>query len=387
MAKGMSQKYNLNDELMKKNEELQGSLSVMGMSGMTQFSYNNSMRTVMLTSHLRQFLTLLNPDFPGIFTGMENVVGKRSSGYKKAKKDFVVYKKIEKFPNFVDKPYIYKLFVYNEKQKKYDVITRKPTENLTEIFGFEYNNEFIDSLCEGEFVPKGSVLYKSTSYDEDMNYGYGVNAVVMLTLDPYTSEDAAIASESLCKRLSSVETETVSIGVNDNHYLINLRGDENHYQPIPNLGEYVDGILAAKTTLYNNQVLCDFKDSNLNRINFTTDTVYYSKGEVVDIEIFCNKEELEMNSFNKQIIEYYDAQTEYYQQINDTCREIMDSGEKYSHEIEYLYKRSKDFLNTEYKWTNGDGVFSNLIINIEVKRVQEALVGQKTTGWLISPSI
>lgn len=376
----MSLKYNLKEQLMQKNEELQGSLSVMGMSAMTQFSYNNSMRTVMLTSYLRQLLNLSEPEFPGVFTNLENTVGKYSSGYKKAKKNFTVYKKIEKYSELLDTPYYYKLFVYYEKQNKYDVITRKPCENLTEAFGYDCNNEVIDELLEDDYVEKGSVLYKSTSYDEEMNYAYGVNAKIMLSLDPHTSEDAAIISESLSERLSSIKTDKISIGLNDNHYLINLYGDEDNYQPFPHIGQKARGIIAAKKTLYNNQLLSDFKDSNLNTINYTSDNMYYSQDEVIDIEIFCNNEDIEYSAFNDQIMKYYNAQTRYYQDIYDTCLEIIESGSKYTREIEYLFKRSREILNHEYKWKEGDGTFSNMIINITTRGREKALVGQKITG-------
>lgn len=378
--KGISQKYNLTEELMNKNEELKDSLSLLGMTGLTQPSYINSMRSVMFTSHLKQFVNLLNPEFPGFFTNMENLVGKYSTGYKKAKKDFVVYKKIEKFGDIIDTPFRYTLFTFNEKNKKYDVITRKPTENLTEMFGFDYNNEYIDSLEEGDFVPKGDVLYKSTSYDENMNYQYGVNVTTLLTLDPYTSEDAAVISKSLAKKLGSVEIETIDIGVNDNNFLRNIYGNNEVYQPLPEIGQYTDGIVAARTTLYNNQVLFDFKEDNLNKINFTSDTIFYSKGQVVDINIYCNNDDVEINSFNSQLLKYLNSQTKYYQEIFDTCEEIMNSGMKYSHDIEYLYKRSKDILNNEYKWKDGDGSFSNMIIQLEIRREVPAYIGQKITG-------
>jgi hypothetical protein len=215
------QKYSLTDELLKANEKYQGSAALLGMSVLTTPGYINSMRSVMFTAHLKQFLNLQNPEFPFVFTNAENVVGRHSSGYKKAKNKLKVYRKVAKYDEILDTPNIYKLFVFDTEKKCYDVITRKSVEDLTEHFGFEYNNDVIDSFDEGDTINKGTVLYKSTSYDEDMNYAYGKNVTMMYTLDPYTSEDAAVVSRSLAESMTSIETEVISIGLNDNDYFVN----------------------------------------------------------------------------------------------------------------------------------------------------------------------
>lgn len=371
-------KYNLKDELLKADEELKGSLSLLGISALTFPTYNNSMRSVMFTSHSRQLVNLLHPDFPGVFTNAENVVGRHSSGYKKAKHDTTVYKKVAKYGDLLDKPYYYVLFVYDEKKKQYDVWYRKDAENLTEVFGFEYNNETMDSLEEGDFVPKGSVVQKSTSYDESMNYGYGLNVPIMYTLDPSTSEDACIVSQSFADRMTSIEISKVSIGINQNDYLLNLYGNKKQYKPFPDIGEYSYGEVAAKRTLFTNQLLMDFKDNSLTRIQ-DSDICFYKSGQVVDITIYCNNPELEDVPFNDQILKYLASQDKYWTEIKEICEEIMNSGEKYTHELDYLYKRACAFLNPESKWKD-DTVFSNLLIEITVKTVIGLQIGQKLSG-------
>lgn len=382
----MADKYNLKDELLKKDEELNGSLSVLGMSALTMPNYINSMRTVMFTSHLKQFVNLKNPEFPGVFTNAENLVGEHSDSYTKAKKNYEVFKKVVKYGT-TKTPLYYLLFLYDSKRDKYTVVERKPCENLTELFGYEYNNEEIDSYEEGDFIEKGTVLSKSTSFDNDMNYGYGLNVPTMMSLEPLTSEDAAVVSMSLAKKMLSTEVETITIGLNDNEYMKNLFGNENVYQTIPHIGQYCDGILAAKMSLFKNQILHDFKDSNLSKPNYTSDTIYYGKGQVIDIDIYCNNPEIERNMFNEQILDYLDMQTAYYEAVHEICSDIMESGSKYTHDIEYLYRRSGDFINTEYKWKEGDKSFSNLMIDITIKRDVPLYVGQKLTGRFGNKSV
>ena len=79
------QKFSLIEELRKADENLQGSPSLLGMSMLTYPNYINSMRSTMFTSHLKQFVNLLKPEYPLVFTNNENIVGEYSGGYKKAK--------------------------------------------------------------------------------------------------------------------------------------------------------------------------------------------------------------------------------------------------------------------------------------------------------------
>ena len=100
--------------------------------------------------------------------------------------------------------------MFDEVAKQFDVVERKEVEDLTENFGFQYRNEFIDELEEGDTVDKDSVLFKSSSYDNDMNYRFGKNAVVMYTLDPYTSEDAAVVRKGFIEEFNTSSPEKLS---------------------------------------------------------------------------------------------------------------------------------------------------------------------------------
>lgn len=373
------QKYNLREKLEDADKRLTGSPSLLGKSMLTLPQYDNSMRTVMNTSHQNQFLTLLNPEFPGFFMNTENLVGKYSDGYKKIKHDSTVFRKVVKYEGIVDKPSIFELFIYDEQKERYDVITREDVEDLTEVFGYEYINDVIDGLDEGDFIPKNTVLYKSTSYDDVMNYGYGKNISIMYTTDPYTSEDAAVVSKSLAKSMESLEVETIEININDNDYPLNIYGNKKEYKVIPDIGERSDGILCAVRRLYNNQLLYDFKDSSLATV-YDSDSKYYHDGEVVDIIIHCNADEIEESSFNSQLLKYLNGQNAYYEEIIEVCEEIMTSGKKYTAMIDRLYKRAKEFLDTESKWRDGDSTFSYLHVEIVMKKRVGLYKGQKFTG-------
>lgn len=375
------QKYSLKEELKQADDLYSGKTSLVGMSALTQARYINSTRTQMFTSHLKQFLNLVNPEFPRVFTNAENVVGKHSSGYKKAKSDLEVIKKVEKFGDILDTPFIYHLFVFDKRKKKYKVITRREMETgLTEDFAYHFNNDTIDQYDEGDIIDKGTVLYKSDSYDENMNYRYGRNATVVYVLDPFTSEDAAVISKSFSEKMTVVKAKPITFGLNNNDIPINLYGDEEEYKPYPDIGEPVSGIFGASRSQYNEQLLFDFKDNNLRMIKDSDRVIYYKgKGFVLDYEIYCNNPEIEENAFNHQILKYLNSQNKYYKEILKITKKIIKSGCDYDREIDYLYKRASEFLDEEKKWKD-ESIFGNIEIRVTIAEYVPLKKGHKFTG-------
>lgn len=384
--KSIVEQYSTTEELLRLDDTIpkteQGRCSCLGISALTYPAMDNSMRSNMFTSHTNQFLALQHPEPAIMFTTAENVAGEHSDSYYRLKNDVEVYRKVVKFEGLVEHPQVYKLFVYDKKQKMFDVIERDPYVNLTENFGYDLNTDVMDAAEEGDKLKKGTVLYKSKSYDDSMNFGYGVNVTAAYTLDPFTSEDAAVVSETFYNSImNSIETEQIDIKLNDNDYLLNLYGDDKNYKVIPDIGEYAKGnIIAAARRLFNNQVLYDFRKKNLSHVN-SGDIKYFVDGqyEVMDITIYSNNEEIKENDFNAQINRYLIAQNAYYAELHRVCKEIMNSGERYSRDIDYLYKRSKEMIDTKKKWKENDSAFSNMLIRLSVRKLCHSSRGQKIT--------
>lgn len=374
---------NLKEALEQKEREFNFTDDIFGMTLLTNPGYISSSRSLMYTSHLRQFVNLVNPDIPRVFTNYENSVGKLSTGYYEAKNDYEVYAKVSRFEDSGLDNHLYLLFIYDKKNDKYDVITKEAVTNLTEKFGYGYKTDIMDSKEVGDAIEKGEVLYRSTSYDDDMNYRFGTNVKVMYALDNHTIEDAIICSESFSKRLISKEIEEVSVSLNDNDLLCNIYGDANEYKAFPDIGENTkDKIICAKRRIHNNQVLYDLKKSNLRKINFMNDNLYYIDGKVIDIVIYSNKtlEELPDNIFNKQIRKYLEMQNKFYTNVYHICKDIIKSGSKYSNDIAYYFKKAKDVLDPDVKWREESSVFSNMIIKFLVERDSALTIGQKISG-------
>jgi DNA-directed RNA polymerase beta subunit len=374
----------LKEALSEKEREFKFKDDIFGATLLTNPGYISSSRNIMFTSHLRQAVNLCNPDFPLVFTHYENIVGKNSTGYYKAKANLEVVDRIAKFENGVQDDHIYLMFVYDKDTDTYDVIEKKIVEDLTEKFGFSYDNDNMDSKQVGDKVKKGEVLYKTRSYDENMNYCYGKNIKFVYMLENNTIEDAIVVSESLSKKMESKEIETVKISLNDNDILCNIYGDNDNYKGFPNIGELVNNrIVCSKRRIHNSQLLYDLKKSNLRKINYSSDVLYFCEGKVVDINIYCNKplDKIERNSFNAQLIYYLEMQENFYRNLYLRCKKIIESGSEYSADINYYYKKAKNYLDENYKWREEDNsVFSNMIVEFVIERDIGLSVGQKITG-------
>lgn len=376
------QTANLKKGLAEAEEKYKGMDDIFGMTALTNPGYISGSRSIMFTNHLKQFLTLLNPDYPLVNTNYENLVGGNNTTIKKATRNWTVYDKIIKFNGDFSN---YVLILYDEENDYYHLIQKKHTENLTEKFGFSYNNEALDKLKPGDEISKGDVLVKSTSYDEDNNYCYGKNIRFMYLIDSDTIEDAIKVSESVANELLSTEVETVTVSLNDNDILCNIYGDDDNYKAFPDIGETVkDKIICAKRRINNYQLLYDFKKSNLKKINYANDVLAICDGVVADINVYCNKnlEEIPDNQMYNQIQKYHTNELRYYEEIYNKCKEIKDSGSSFSRDLDYAYKRAKQILDEHYKWGRGtdDSVFNNIVIQFEIIRSVKLEVGGKITG-------
>lgn len=343
----------------------------------------NSSRALMWGSQTDQITVLENPETPRMPTGHENLVGKYSSAYYKADNDKQVVAKISKFGD--NDNHIYILVIYDKKKHFYDIIERVPGEKLTETYGYKYNNEVIDSLKEDDVINKGEVLFKSTSFDENMNYGYGINANTLYITDDRVIEDPIAISYSLRDKLVSIEYDVIKISLNDNDLLLNLYGDNTTYKCFSDIGEQVvDSMVAVKRRINYAEAL--FSLQNMKKI-LSSDIAYYAphdiQGTMVDISIYCNKQldEIPNNPFNQQLIKYLKLEEDYNQQIVEVLGNIMESGAKYSDNLSEIYIRAKRRLDPERKWQDHNKkVFNNMVMYLTIEKRVPVVVGSKLCG-------
>lgn len=380
-------KKSFKEILEEKNNQFQDTPYPFGMTGLTSIGYMSSRRGTMFTAHLNQFKSPINPEFPRCFTNMENTVGKYSSGYKRLKNDVEVVAKIYKFDDSVPEVYNNYIMVFYEPDKNhYFLETRNSVKKLTEKFGFRYNNKYIDSCNVGDKIEKDTVIYKSNSYDDDMNYGYGMNLTTMHTLDPYLSEDAILISETASKRFSTISVGTPETVINDNDRMINLYGDKENYKCFPDIGEDVrDNIILAKKRIHNDRILYDMKASELKKVSFLNNKILYANGKVIDIDIYSNKDidEYPDDMFHTQLKKYLKMQKNFYMQLYEVLKNIINNtiGATYSRDVSYWYDRASKYINPDYIFRNPDGnIFNCFKIKFTVEKVDYITTGQKLVG-------
>ena len=377
------EKYNLVYELQKKNEELVGKkkLSLIGQGDFA--GGNNVMRSTMNIKHHTQHLAIDNPEFPFVYDGKENLVGEHSSFYTKTDKEYEIINIVKKYNELLKgKCYIALYFLHCKKDDSYIVVERKEVEDLTENFGFEYNNEYLDNAEVGDIIPEGTMLTSSTSYDEYDNVSIGVNGRILYAVHPAVQDDAIIFSKSFAERLVTNNVTSKTIPINENTLLLNLYGKDGEYVGLPNIGDKItNGIIAATRTVKETRMFSDLRDSSLKHINTQTDQIFYGDGEIIDINIYCNNPNLKMNKVNKQLIEYYNDAKWFYTEVYKTCKKIIKSGSKnIDKEIHHWMRLAMNYLDTQAVWAFNDNVFSNLMVEILIRKKEPVKIGRKVVG-------
>lgn len=378
-----AEKYNLINSLLKKKEELKGE-SRISLIGQGDFpGANNLTRSEMNIKHRTQHLAITEPEFPFLYDGKENVMGEFSTFYKKTDKTYRVINIIKKYNELLKgKCYIGLYFLYCEDDDSYIVVERKEVENLTENYGFEYKNDYLDACEKGDIIKPGTVLFSSSSYDEDMNTGIGVNARILYAPHPAVQDDALVISESFAKRMCTDQVTTKIIPLSENSILLNLYGDEKEYKGLPDIGEYVKNeIIGVTRNIKENRMFSDFRDSSLDLINLQSDQVFYGDGEVIDINVYCNNPNIKVNKVNKQIVRYYNDAKWFYSEVYKTCKSIINSGSKnIDNGINRWMKKAMNYLDMKAQWAFNDNVFSNIMIELLIRKRENIKIGRKLVG-------
>lgn len=369
----------LKDKLKEMDREYgDAPYKLMGPTLLTYNQFTDSTRCYMFTSHLKQFLTLLNPDIPRLSTGFENTFGQYNRAYKAVEGTWEVKDKIRKF----QKGNMYMMVLYNAETDTYDMVEKRLTEGLTEKLGYVYNTSIMDNLEPGDTITD-QMLYHSTSYDANGNYRYGKNAKVCFSTSNPTLEDSIRIRRSWADGVKTVSVEEVKCPVNDNDIPLNLMGDDEHYKPIPDIGEEVKNSLVFATRRINkNHILFDFQAKNMREAN-AADTDYYTSKHAIlyDMDIYYNKEEpFPDNVFYHQLKGYYDEICEYAQQVADWTKKIKESGSNYTDDIPHYKTKYQHYNNPEYKWEDNGKAFSNMIIKFHVYSISNLQMGSKLSG-------
>lgn len=342
---------------------------------MPNVNRTNGNRSQMFTSHIGQCIQLTGAEPPLIQTGFENQVGKYSTGYKKANRDFEVIYKFEK-----NKYVNYYLIKYKDNDE-YDVIIREEANHLAEKFGNKYNNDEIDKLKVGDTVSKETVLFKDQNYDEDNNFQYGANATsVFLPFKGMTNEDGIVVSESLAEKMSSYFVNVINITINTNDIPLNLYGNEDEYKSFPDVGEEVqNGVLCATRRLNYDEIIHKFKNEMLNK-TLEDDNAYKVHGKVIDIDVLNNEdiEKLENQKYSEQFVKYIKELRHFYKTFVTVTDDIV-RKKKFSNDLIRIHNKFKGYIDDNAKLVYDNNQFDKIIFRVKVLEKKPLVHGSKIT--------
>ena len=380
---------------------------------------SDAQRDQMFSSHLTQTVHLVKPEYPKVFTNFEDQFGEYSVAYKKADDDFRIIAKIQK--NALN----YDMIIQYTKSKVYDVIHFRKAEHITEEYGYG-KEDCLSSKSNGDIVHKGDFLYKTPNYDEEGNFGYGVNLKAsFLCWCGLTYEDAVVISKSAAEKLKSYKVEESMVSVNTNDILLNLydKGNYGTYHSFPHVGEHtLSTILVASRRKENSKLLYNFQYNKIDEIQPDDDITYTNGGIVADLDIYCNTPidilKSKKNEFIQEIVGVLEEQNKYYKTCKDELDKIlppatekdmvsvMTPEEKsayyaerkeygfnwtrpkpkklldieYTEEFGYFWKQVHEYLDNRIQWRNKGKTFQNFKMKFTILKENPIQVGSKITG-------
>lgn len=342
----------------------------------------NASRAQMLANNLKQTQVMENPDFPRVFSGMENAFGDKCKGYKQIHGDWRVVKRIQKYTDGE----IFSVVLFNDKTNTLDIIENPFAKDGPERFGYKYNYDELNKLHDGDVVKDGTVIYKSNSYDDDMNYRMGFSARVAYNTSISTLEDGIIIRKSFADSKLTNEVSSFIVSINDNEIPLLIHEYDGGFHSIPKIGRPVNGTdLVAIKKINKRKIAFDFTNDAVSKPDKNCAMYTVGKNSVVyDMDIYYNdKNEFPNNSFYKELAVYYEEQYNYYSQLFDICEEFKHKGCNRTSNADIMHKKAKDFVNvhdSDFKWKNKERAFSYINIIFHCIKTLSLHEGYKIVG-------
>ena len=337
---------------------------------------NSGSRKIMFGVHIDHHIPPMNGEQAIIETGYEIRYGDLSSSITAAEANYVVTAKIPKFsfsPN-----HHYWLILEDRENKRIDMVERISYQYITEEYGYLFNNQYMDNLMVGSYIPKDTIVQKSLAFDEYNNRKDGINFnVCYLSLDQ-NMEDSVIMSESAAKRMKFPLIKPVQIMINENNIPLNLYGDERIYKCIPDIGEMVrDSVLIALRKEKKEEMVFTESVDRLRKI-MMSDEKKLLTGRVIDVNIYCNNPENLDSYHNSQFKMYYNELQRASNEIVSAVTPYLTQGYTISYELEQLYANSKRVLNHDQYIDKKP--FSNIILEVVVLEENDLKEGDKVSN-------
>lgn len=310
-------------------ENLGADLRLMGASMlMNPFLANtSSARQEMFRNHLKQALIIDGCAFPRIYSGYESGLKdyEVQEGAYLRPQDGQVLAVIRKYPartGGLDGEHL---------NPRTTVVYRGMEDDLMHVFhidryhciadgfGFENVHENVQALWPDTFIPKDMAFSHSPAVQGE-KYCLGTNANVAYMTDPGTIEDAMVISESLARRMGSLEIRELNLSIRPNEHPVNLYGDGEIVRFLPDIGEAVreDGILCAFRPVHVETFAADMAPRVLSEIQPVQDRIVEAPAgaRIVDLTFYTTmrKEHVPWAAYG-QMESYIDSLKTYWREI------------------------------------------------------------------------
>ena len=308
--------------------------SVLGCAGLNPFrAHNSSSRESMSAGFLTQCPEISGAEQRRIFTGMELNYRKYTFNVH-FPVDARILRVLHKYPPAVGlspehiNPATYVIYEpISAKDKTIGILEIPRYMSYHKDFGFELIKQkgLMDRLVPNNCIPANEMLAGANSVMLSDELGHGVNANVAFLSKHSTIEDGIIVTRRFLEKLKAKMYHKVSADYGRKYIPVNLYGDEDNYQPFPNIGEKIreDGLIYALREIDENTSAMDLTPEALRRVDYLFDKrVYGEKGAtVVDLKVYRDDRLEELgcpDEITAQARKYYDAGCRFYSELLST---------------------------------------------------------------------
>lgn len=269
---------------------------LMGVNGLNPWDgANSSSRKQMFSSHIGQCLVLIGATNRYIHTGVEREYGKYTFSIKMPH-DGRVVRVVDRYTAGIDRDSIalnpQRVVIYERSDnKEIGVVDIHNYCSHHQYFGFRYRpGPAAAKAIRGAEIPRGEIFMDSTSVQEDGSYHFGIQARMALMAHPACSEDGIVIDRTFLPSLRFRQYETRVIDYGSKRFARNLYGDDQHFKPWPDIGDYVreDGLLVALAEYNPILAATDMSVKGLQKVDYYFDKLTYAgagKGRVVDVRV------------------------------------------------------------------------------------------------------
>lgn len=314
---------------------------------------NSSSRKQMFSSNMQQWLPVKGATQRLLQTGVEREFAKFTFSCK-IRETSTIIKAINRYPtsgfNAIEQNpetiVIYENSITNEVD--YMSITTH-FSGLHSYFGFMYKfkPENMALLKPNAAIKAGTIFADSPSVDVDGGYKTGIELETAYLSMPENDEDGVIFCEDTKPQLTFPLFASRVIEFGSKTFLLNLRGDDKVYKPMPDIGEYLsdDNILAAARE-YDPAIAGSMMNSKwLRQVDYRGDDVTYGSGsfaldqgleaadkkrfgKIVDIRVIHdakNSRTILTPQMREWVDKYASANKTFYQKILNEYTELRRS--------------------------------------------------------------